>query len=98
VYIEDIIRALWLVGRKGEPGVIYEIGTGNQYTIIELAKIIGKIMNNREPKVYPSKEIREWNRREIKEDLENIYKLGWRPKVSLEEGLKKVIEAKKNEQ
>ena len=95
VYIDDIIRALWLVGRKGEPGVIYEVGTGNQYTIIELAKMIGKIMNNREPKVYPSKEIREWDRREIKEDLENIYKLGWKPTVSLEEGLKRVIEARR---
>ena len=95
VYIDDIIRALWLVGRKGEPGVIYEVGTGNQYTIIELAKMIGKIMNNREPKVYPSKEIRKWDRREIKEDLENIYKLGWKSTVSLEEGLKRVIEARR---
>jgi len=97
VYIDDIVKALWLIGRKGEPGVIYEVGTGKQFTIIELAKMIGKIMNNREPKVYPSKEIREWSRREIKEDLGNIYKLGWRPEVSLEEGLKKVIEAKRNE-
>ena len=70
VYIDDIINALWLVGKKGEQGVIYEVGTGTQYTIIELAKIIGKIMNGREPKVRPSKEIKEWDRKEIKEELE----------------------------
>jgi len=97
VYIDDVVRALWLVGRKGEKGVIYEIGTGKQYTILELAKLIGRIMNNREPKVYPSREVREWDRKEIKEDLENIYKLGWKAEVSLEEGLKRVIEAKRNE-
>jgi len=92
VYIDDVIRALWLVGKKGEIGTIYEIGTGKQYTIRELAEKIGLIINGKVPRVIPSRKIREWNRQEIKEDLEPIRGLGWKHKYSLEMGLRKCIE------
>jgi len=95
LFIDDAVRALWIVAEKGKSGEIYEVGTGNQILIRELAVLLGELMNKKRPEVIPSREIRSWSRREIEEDLEPIKKLGWRAQVSLEEGLRKVVEARK---
>jgi len=91
VFIDDAIDALLLLAEKGESGKIYEVGTGRQVTVFELAKLIGTLMNNIEPRVIPEKQITEWRREEYVQELEEIRKLGWRPKYTLEEGLRQVI-------
>ena len=95
VFIDDVLEALWLVATKGKSGEIYEIGTGSQVTIRELAELIGKLMNGKVPKVIPSKKIKEWNRKEIKEDLGPIKRLGWLPRVQLDDGILKTIGKRK---
>lgn len=91
LFIEDVIDAVMLVVEKGELGQIYEIGTGDQLTMIELAKIIGIVMNQQEPQVEPSTFTNEWVRLEVFQDLEPIKKLGWEPKYKIEEGIKKLL-------
>jgi len=95
VYIDDVIRALWIVASKGKSGTIYEVGTNTQVTIRELAQLIGKLMNKKIPEVVPSRSIRVWSRKEIKEDLEPLKSLGWEPRVELDEGILKVLRSRK---
>ena len=95
VYIDDVIRALWVVADKGKSGTIYEVGTNTQVTIRELAQLIGKLMNKKIPEVVPSRSIKVWSRKEIKEDLEPLKSLGWVPRVGLDEGILKVLRSRK---
>ena len=90
VYIDDVLKALWLAATKGEPGKIYEVGTGSQVTIRELAELIGEVINKKKPKVIPSKKLLAWERNEIPEDLEPIKKLGWKHEIELDEGIYRV--------
>jgi len=95
IYIKDVVRALEVVMKGGEQGQIYEIGTGQQYTIKELAETIGRVLNNKVPIVVPSRKVKVWNRNEIEQNLEPIRSLGWKPKYSLEEGLRECIRRKR---
>jgi len=91
VYITDAVEALITVMEKGEVGEIYEVGTNHQLTIYELGLLIGQLMYGFKPVILTDAEPPvNWERKEIKED-NKIRKLGWKPKVSLEEGLLKVI-------
>lgn len=91
VFIDDVVDATILVAEKGETGKIYEIGTGKQITMIELAKKIGIIMNNIEPQIISAQTTQSWSRKEIPQNLEEITSLGWKPQYTLEEGLEVVI-------
>ena len=88
VYIDDAIEALQLVAEKGQPGIIYEIGTGRQISTYELALLIQKILGANKP-IETSKPRKE-DVKKFYQDLEPISKLGWIPKYSLEDGLKKI--------
>ncbi len=87
--IEGIIKAMNTDGTKNE---IYNLGNPDEHTILELAEIVKKITNSTSeikvlgnlPEDDPLK-----RRPDISKAKE---KLGWEPKISIEEGLQKYIE------
>jgi len=87
--IEGIIKAMNTDGTKGE---IFNLGNPEEYTILELAEIIKKITNsNSEVKIMGN--LPEDDPLKRKPDIGKAKsKLGWEPKISVEEGLKKFIE------
>lgn len=97
VYVEDmvegIVRAL---EKEGIGGEVINLPTGKEHTILGIAnKIInycGK--NNLEPKfISPRKgELR----RSVGDGSKARYLLGWSPRISFDEGLKRTIEYFKN--
>ena len=68
------------------------VGTGESISILKLSKLIAKLVNFR-GKIMFDKNFPDGT---YKKNLnsKNIYSLGWRPKVKLHEGLKKVIKNK----
>jgi dTDP-glucose 4,6-dehydratase len=48
IYVEDHCRAIYLTLTKGVPGEIYNIGSGNEYTNLELVRILLKILDKSE--------------------------------------------------
>ena len=68
------------------------VGTGESISILKLSKLIAKLVNFR-GKIMFDKNFPDGT---YKKNLnsKNIYNLGWRPKVKLHEGLKKVIKNK----
>lgn len=101
LYITDAILAFLIILIKGKSGEAYNVSNCNQkYTILELAKHIVDISSNKKLKVIRKE-------REIGDTyIENmcqvgvdsvpsdikLRKLGWEPKISIDEGFKRVIE------
>jgi nucleoside-diphosphate-sugar epimerase len=87
VFIDDFIDGLMLVLEKGEHMNIYHIGTMDEISIKDVASEVGK---------YFGKDIDIVNEGEAKggtkrrcPDISKLKKLGYEPKVSFVEGLKK---------
>ncbi len=90
-YITDMVRGIILTIFKGKSGEVYNVGAPEEYQILELAKIIKKLTGTESEIVF--KERMEDDPSKRRPDINKIKnELGFEPKVSLEEGLKKTIE------
>jgi len=90
-YIEDVVEAIILCLKNNKSlGQVFNIGLGKQFSVKQIVKKIIKITGNGKPKfnyfknkkenlkLYPS--IKKINR-----------KLGWKPKISIDEGLRRTV-------
>jgi UDP-glucose 4-epimerase len=87
MYIEDAIRAYNLAARKAPIGEPINFGTGKETSIFKLAKIIIKLAGSRLNPTYIKGRPNEVMR--LRADISKAKKLGFKPKVSLLEGLKR---------
>lgn len=92
LYVLDHCEAIALVLEKGEKREIYNISSGEEKTNIEVVKTILELMGKDESLIEfvedrPGHDLRySLNSSKIRE------KLGWKPKYSFEEGLRKTVE------
>lgn len=93
-YVSDLVDGIILAMEKGAKGEIYNLGNPNEFTVLELSEIVKKLTNSTS----------QFNFTDLPEDdpqqrCPDITKakneLGWEPKISLEEGLQKLILALK---
>lgn len=70
------------------------VGTGNDLTIRELSELIGKIMGFKGEFIFDQTKPDGTPKKLL--DISKITKLGWKPSIELEEGLKNAIEDYKN--
>lgn len=91
VYVDDVVEAILSAVDSGGDGELVNIGTGRQTRIIDLFETISKLTGfGGEPRFAPE---RTGELRHIALDPSKAERLlGWRPKTSLEEGLKKTLE------
>ncbi len=95
LYVEDHANALLLVLEKGEIGRSYNIGGENESSNIELVKMICEILDSKKPKSNGSYKDQisfvddrpGHDARYAINPLRISKELGWRPSVTLEEGL-----------
>ncbi|MBI5061368.1 MAG: NAD-dependent epimerase/dehydratase family protein [Candidatus Aenigmarchaeota archaeon] len=95
IYIDDLVAALLLGLKKSGT---YNIGSGTETTVNQIVDIIKmmseKTIRGKAPKVSNAEE----RAGEIKHscaDLSKIARLGWSPKISVQEGIKRVWESAK---
>jgi nucleoside-diphosphate-sugar epimerase len=89
IYVDDIVDGLIACALKGKEGDVYNLASGVETTIKDLAKIINNLTRNPQPIEY--QDPRHWDRsgkrfgstKKAKEEL------GFQASTSLEEGLKK---------
>lgn len=96
-YVSDLVEGIAAAMEKGEKGEIYNLGNPKEFTILELAEIVKKLTNSASELEYKPLPKDDPARRcpDITKAKE---KLGWEPKISLEEGLKLLIEDEKKKQ
>ena len=99
LYVEDHADALLLVVEKGQIGRSYNIGGENEATNIDLVRTICAHMDNLHPEGAPHADLitfvtdRPGHDRRYAIDPARIRdELGWRPSVTVEEGLRRTVE------
>ena len=90
VYIDDLVDQVMLMATSKVHGEIFNCGFGKNYSINEMLELVRKLMNKRiEANEIPKQT-------EPSQTLADISKaeklLGWKPKIDLEEGLRRTIE------
>ena len=94
LHADDLADAcLFLMDNFNEEGLV-NIGTGEDLPIFELAQLVQKIvcyegkieLDSRKPDGTPRKLM----------DVSKLHNMGWRHRISLEEGIKKVVEGVKD--
>jgi dTDP-D-glucose 4,6-dehydratase len=100
LYVGDHAEALWLVLQKGRIGETYNIGGGEERRNLELVHMLCAILDEELPKASqrPHAKLIEFvadrpghDLRYAIDDAKLHNELGWRPKESLETGLKKTV-------
>jgi dTDP-glucose 4,6-dehydratase len=92
IYVQDHCYAIDLVLHKGKPGEVYNIGTDNEKTTLEIAKIILRLLGKPDSLITlvpdrPGNDLRySIDTAKIKQEL------GWAPQQPFEEGIYKTIQ------
>ena len=93
IYVDDVIDGLLTIAKKGEVGKIYYIGRGEGVKFKKIVDMMieesgsGHIKSVTPPKFHQASGINDfWC------DNTPLKELGWKPKVSIREGIKRVIE------
>ncbi len=100
LYVEDHAEALLLVVQKGTVGRTYNIGGENERTNLELVQTLCGILDQKRPKVSGSyadqitfvSDRPGHDARYAIDPTRIRNELGWRPSVSVEEGLEKTVQ------
>lgn len=89
LYVDDVINALVQVIKK-EENSIYNLGSGENISLKELATLIQKEMKTSISIAY--KPVESGKTKGVSYSLDKVRKeLGWKASIALEEGIKKVI-------
>ena len=92
LYVEDLSRALYLIGEKGKDGNIYCIGSG---TVKPLYEYINIIKNEINPKLEIKFGEIPYSKNQVMylcADISDLTKdTGFKPEISFEEGIKRTI-------
>lgn len=90
-YVFDIVRGTILAAEKLSDGIPVNLGTGRRYKLKEVANLIFKIMNFHPKVVFDALKPTGVASRAL--DISRARKLlGWEPKVSFEEGLRRTLD------
>ena len=88
IFVEDVVNGIFTILKKSKGFNVYNIGNGKSYSILQVYNYLKK---------YAKKDvqIQSTNSRLRKIDVSNVVannskliKLGWKPQVTLDDGLK----------
>ena len=92
IFVEDLVRGLVVCAEKGLPGEAYNLASGVETSILELANLINAVTGNMTPiDLLPP---REWDRsgRRFGSTVKSRENLGFSAEVGIADGLERTIE------
>ncbi|MCU1491578.1 MAG: NAD-dependent epimerase/dehydratase [Acidimicrobiaceae bacterium] len=93
VHVDDVARAFLLAASEGPDG-LFNVGTGQETSVNELQELVGRLAGNElSPERRPPR--RGELVRSCLDPSKAASELGWRPAVSLEEGLAAMLAARR---
>lgn len=98
IYVDDVSSAIDIILNKGQINEVYNIGTENEYSVMDIAKILFNIMRPNEKLednlVYV--EDRNFNDKRYCVNSNKLKNLGWKEKSNFYDSIRKTIEWYKN--
>nr|MBP7992251.1 dTDP-glucose 4,6-dehydratase [Candidatus Magasanikbacteria bacterium] len=91
IHTSDHCRAIDAVLHKAQPGSVYNIGTGQEYTNIDLTNLVLQKMNLGQEMIEPVKDRAGHDRRYAVDHTKITRELGWEPTVKFEDGILETI-------
>jgi dTDP-L-rhamnose 4-epimerase len=92
VYVEDVARAIvHVLESEAAVGQVYNVGTGKGTSVFELAGLLAELYGKRVEPSIPG-QYRPGEARHCVADIRKLSELGWNPKVSLREGLRRTVD------
>jgi UDP-glucose 4-epimerase len=92
IFVDDIANGLMACASQGQPGDVYNLASGRETTIRELAELIIKITDSQSDlEILPK---RDWDTsiKRFGSTIKAKEKLGFEAQIQIEEGLRKTIE------
>ncbi|MDP3733193.1 MAG: GDP-mannose 4,6-dehydratase, partial [Candidatus Daviesbacteria bacterium] len=90
-YVSDMVEGIIAAMEKGSSGEIYNLGNPDEFTILDLAQKIKELTESSSEIAFGQDLPEDDPQRRCPDIFKAKEKLGWEPKISLEEGLKKLI-------
>lgn len=96
IYADDAARAMLLVAANGDDGNVYVIGSGDVKPLKEYVKTIAELTNYSKTigfgkRLYNDKQVMY-----LQADISSLEALGFKQEVSFEEGIRKIINEKRD--
>jgi UDP-glucose 4-epimerase len=91
VYTEDIARANLLAAASDATDEVFNIGSGTETSLIELAEALQRAMDSKVPLEYGSARTVNSVVRRLADVSAARAQLGWKPEVDLKEGLRRLV-------
>lgn len=92
IHVEDHCRAIWKVLTAGKNGEIYNIGSNNEKTNLDVVKTILKLVGKPETLITFVKDRPGHDRRYAIDSAKINSQLGWRAQIKFESGIKNTID------
>lgn len=91
IFVEDMARGLMACALRGDPGEVYNLATGRETTILELAQIINRETGNKAP--LDLRPARDWDRsgKRFASTDKAAEKLGFKAQIAIADGLARTV-------
>ena len=90
IYVDDVSRAVMTVLQHGKNGTVYNIGTRNEYSVLEIFDILRDLVNPKATKIHVND--RPHNDKRYAVDSSALQELGWSEQVSFREAIQKTVD------
>ena len=91
MFVSDLIDGIIAAMEKGDKGEVYNLGNPTEFTVLELAEIVKRLTGATSEVKFLESLPQDDPLRRCPDIQKARERLGWEPKVELEEGLKKLI-------
>lgn len=91
LYVEDNCEALWTVWRKGQPGETYNVGAGNEWPNLDIAKLVLQELGKPESLLAFVKD-RPGHDRRYSVDCSKLKALGWAPRHEFRPAMARTVQ------
>jgi len=90
IYVDDVSRAVMTVLDKGKNGTVYNIGTRNEYSVLEVFDILRELVNSEATKIHVGD--RPHNDKRYAVDSSALQELGWSEQVPFQEAIRQTVD------